>query len=253
MHIPIFAIGAMKKYFIISVLLIFLSCAFANAQKHGKPAPLRELEAAGGTAAPTQAQNGSQPFMHYTVDAAGDTVYLDVIQPAWVFPKGSKINRIEWRRYCKLVYNFNKVYPYALLGKRLVTEVDTNIEQQHMKRGQKDRYINQMQWQLLHDFEGAIRHMTISQGQLLVRLVDREIGKTSYNIVKDYKSGIAAGFWQGIAKLFGQNLKNHYDPDGEDKQTEELVRAWERGEFDELYFSVFFEWPKKTELPSEYR
>ena len=116
-----------------------------------------------------------------------------------------------------------------------------------------DRYINQMQWQLLHDFEGAIRHMTISQGQLLVRLGDREIGKTSYNIVKDYKSGIAAGFWQGIAKLFGQNLKNHYDPDGVDKQTEELVRAWERGEFEELYFSVFFEWPKKTELPSEYR
>lgn len=220
----------MKKLLLISGILLCLSCTLTHAQDPVK----------------------SKPFMYYTVDEAGDTIYLDTIPPAWVFPKGSRVNRAEWRKYAKLVYNFNKVYPYALLGKKLVDQVDTNIDEQHMKRGQKDRYINQMQWQLLHDFEGAIRHMTISQGQLLVRLVDREIGKTSYNIVKDYKSGIAAGFWQGIAKLFGQNLKNHYDPDGVDKQTEELVRLWERGEFDAFYFSIFFEWPKKTVIPSQY-
>lgn len=193
-----------------------------------------------------------RPYMHYMIED-GDTVYVDVITPAWIFPKGSKIDRTEWRKYCKLVYNFNKVYPYALLGKRLLLEVDTTIDEQNLKRGKKDRYINKMQWQLLRDFESDIRHMTISQGQLLVRLVDRELGRTSYDIVKVYKSGAAAGFWQGIAKLFGQNLKNHYDPDGVDKQTEELVRKWERGEFEDLYFSIFWEMPKKTELPSKYR
>ena len=95
--------------------------------------------------------------------------------------------------------------------------------------------------------------MTISQGQLLCRLVDRDIGKSSYDIVKDYKSGVAAGFWQGVAKLFKQNLKSKYDPNGEDRMTEYLIEKWEQGQFEALYYSVFLEWPKRTEIPSKYR
>lgn len=192
-------------------------------------------------------------YMYYYLDEAGDTVYMDVIPPAWVFPKGSRVDKVQWRRYCKLVYNFNKVYPYALLGKELVRETDEYIAKNGLNRLQKDRYILSIQKDLLENFESVVRHMTISQGQLLVRLVDREIGKSSFSIVKDYKSGLAAGFWQGVAKLFGQNLKNRYDPNGEDKETEELVRKWERGEFDDLYFSLFWEPPKKTVLPEKYR
>ena len=71
--------------------------------------------------------------------------------------------------------------------------------------------------------------MTISQGRLLIKLVDREIGKSSYSIIKDYKSGVSAGFWQGVAKIFGQNLKSSYDPNGEDRMTEYLVEKWQRG------------------------
>ena len=205
---------------------------------------------------PGQAQNRKRTmppsYMYYMVQD-GDTVFLDTIQPAWIFPKGSRVNRADWRKYCKLVYNFNKVYPYALLGKKLAEEVDLNIEMENMKRRKREKYINDVQWQLLHDFEDAVRHMTISQGQLLVRLVDREMGKTPYAIVKDYKSKAAAGFWQGVARLFDQDLKTRYDPEGADRQTEQLVRLWERGEFDTFYFSIFFEWPKKTEIPSQYQ
>ena len=203
--------------------------------------------------AASQRRKDDHPLYMYYMVEDGDTVYLDTIQPAWIFPKGSKVNNAEWRKYCKLVYNFNKVYPYALLGKKLSEEVDLTIAEQHLKRRKRDKYINDVQWQLLHDFEDAVRHMTISQGQLLVRLVDRELGKTPYAVVQDYKSKAAAGFWQGIAKLFGQNLKNRYDPEGEDKQTEFLVQLWERGEFDIYYFSIFFDWPKKTEIPSQYQ
>ena len=56
-----------------------------------------------------------------------------------------------------------------------------------------------------------------------------------------------------VAKLFDQDLKNRYDPEGKDKQTERLVQLWEKGEFDLFYYSIFFEWPKKTEIPSEYQ
>jgi len=193
-----------------------------------------------------------QAYMQYRV-MDGDTVYFDQISPAWVFPKGSRVDRTSWKKYCKLVYNFNQVYPYALLGKDIVWEADTYIEQHHLNRIQKEKYISLWQDQLLSDFEDVVRHMTISQGQLLVRLVDREVGKTSFKIVKDYTNGVAAGFWQGVARIFGQNLKRSYDPTGADRQTEELVRKWEEGSFDELYFSLFWEYPPKISIPSKYR
>jgi len=191
-------------------------------------------------------------IMEYIIDEKGDTILIDSVPPAWVFPKGVKKGR-NWRRYTRLVYNFNKIYPYAPLVAEVIARTDSTIEAQGMDKAQRRAYINVMQKEILHDFAPVVRHMTTSQGKLLMRLVDREIGKTSYQIVKDYKNGLAAGFWQGIAKLFGQNLKDAYDPDGIDKPTEELVKKWESGQWDEFYYSIFFELPPRTKLPSKYR
>lgn len=200
------------------------------------------------------AQNKGQKgvFMEYHVEK-GDTLYYDYLPPVWVFPKGTRRQERDWRKYYKLVYNFNKVYPYALMGKRMIEEVDSHIKAENLKGARESEYINEWQRQLLREFEPVIRKMTVSQGQLLCRLVDREIGKTSFKIVKDYKNGVSAAFWQGIARLFGQNLKAPYDPKGKDAQTEELVKKWEAGEFDRLYYSIFMEWPTPTEIPSKYK
>ena len=86
-----------------------------------------------------------------------------------------------------------------------------------------------------------------------MKLIDREVGKSSFLIIKDYKNGMAAGFWQGIAKLFGTDLKKPYDPDGEDRAIEELVQLWDAGEFEGLYFSLFWKFPPEIEIPSKYR
>lgn len=202
--------------------------------------------------APAQNKGQKGVFMEYYVEN-GDTVYVDYVPPVWIFPKGTRRQERDWRKYYRLVYNFNKVYPYALMGKRLVEQVDSYVEKEKLSGAKEDQYINQWQRQLLKEFEPVIRKMTVSQGQLLCRLIDREIGKTSFKIVKDYKSGFSAAFWQGIARLFGQNLKTPYDPEGKDVQTEELVQKWEAGEFDRLYYSIFMEWPTPTEIPSKYR
>ena len=191
--------------------------------------------------------------MYFELDEKGDTVFMETLDPVWIFPKGRRMRDGDWRKYYKLVYNFNKVYPYAKLGSELITTVDAELEFKNMNRIQKEKYLASVQKQLLKDFEKSIRGMSISQGQLLVRLIDREIGKTSYSIIKDYRSGIAAGFWQGVAKLFKQDLKNRYDPSGEDKNTEQLVQIWEEGQFDNLYYSIFLEWPEHKDLPSKYR
>ena len=200
------------------------------------------------------AQNKGQKgyYLAYFIED-GDTVFYDECPPVWVFPKGTRRDRKDWRNYYKLVYNFNKVYPYATMVADVLNHVDSTIDASHMKKAQEDKYTSEWQRQILKDFEPVIRKMTVSQGKLLMRLVDRETSRTSYKIVKQYRSGFSAAFWQGVARLFGQNLKSSYDPKGQDARTEELVKAWEKGEFDRLYYSVFMEWPTPTEIPSKYR
>ena len=155
-----------------------------------------------------------------------------------------------YRQYYKLVYHFSKVYPYALMAARLEHEVDSTIKARHLSGAAERAYISARQKELLKAFEPHLRRMTTSQGRLLVRLCDREIGRNAYSIIKDYKNGFVAGFWQGVARIFGQNLKSRYDPKGQDKVTEELVQKWQKGEFDALYYSIFYEYPAKPNLPN---
>ncbi len=199
---------------------------------------------------PQTGGNGRSGYMGYRVER-GDTSYYDSIDPAWIFPRGYKGTRRDLKKYYRLVYNFNKVYPYALLACDMERQADRHISENSLRRRGKEKYVNRLQEELMDAYEKPLRSMTISQGKLLIKLVDREIGKSPYFVIKSYKSGISAGFWQGVAKVFGQDLKSHYDPKGEDKMTEYLVEKWQRGEFDALYYSIFWEMPKHPDIVSK--
>ena len=182
----------------------------------------------------------------------GDTVYMDVIDPVWVFPKGRKAKGYDWRKDYKLVYNFNKVYPYALAGRKMMIQVDSTISADVTKASQRNAYTHDVMMELFRLFEKDIRNMTVSQGMLLMRLVDRDCGMPPYEIVRTYRSGFTANFWQMVAKLFGADLKKRYEPTGMDKKTEQLVRIWDSGAWEGFYYSIYFEYPKKTVIPREY-
>lgn len=182
----------------------------------------------------------------------GDTIYIDNIRPSKVYSRLPRQKGKEWRKYYRLVHNFSKAYPYALVARKLVQEADSTIVADKLKRVKRDQYVNKVQKELFDVFEGQMRKMTVSQGALLMKLIDREVGKSSYNIIKDYKNGMAAGFWQGIAKIFGTDLKKPYDPEGEDKLTEELVGIWEAGDFQAFYFSIFWKDPPVMPIPERY-
>lgn len=203
-----------------------------------------------GDVPPQHDGKGRSGYLGYRIEH-GDTAYYDSIDPAWIFPKGYRGRKGDLKKYYRLVYNFNKVYPYAFLAKDMSAQVDSHIAKNSLRRRKREKYISQMQKELFKAYEKPLKNMTISQGRLLIKLVDREIGKSSYSIIKDYKSGISAGFWQGIAKIFGNDLKSRYDPKGEDKVTEYLVEKWQRGEFDALYYSIFWEMPKHPEVSSK--
>ena len=175
-----------------------------------------------GDVPPQHDGKGRSGYLGYRIEH-GDTAYYDSIDPAWIFPKGYRGRKGDLKKYYRLVYNFNKVYPYALLAKDMSAQVDSHIAKNSLRRRKREKYISQMQKELFKAYEKPLKNMTISQGRLLIKLVDREIRKSSYSIIKDYKSGISAGFWQGIAKIFGNDLKSRYDPKGEDKVAEYLV------------------------------
>ena len=182
----------------------------------------------------------------------GDTMFFDKISPVWIFGRGIKGNDKQWRKYYKLVYRFARVYPYAEASGGLRRIVDSTIAANNYTRFQREQYINKVQKDLFKDFEGALRHMTITQGALLLKLIDRETGMPPYAVIKEYKSGAAAGFWQAVAKLFENDLKSEYDPEGEDRDIEELVQIWKAGAFKNLYWSVFWEDPPEIEVPEKY-
>ena len=197
-----------------------------------------------------QTQQNSRP-MEYIVEG-NDTIYIDTIKASKVYSQLPKQKGKEWRKYYRLVHNFSKAYPYALVAKKMVTEADSTIAARKLKGTKREKYISQVQNELFEVFEGQMKKMTVSQGALIMKLVDREVGKSSYDIIKGYKSGIAAGFWQGIAKIFGSDLKKPYDPKGEDARIEELVKIWEAGDFEAFYFSIFWKEPPVMPIPEKY-
>lgn len=236
---------------LVCIFLLISGSIDCRAQRRNRQK--EEKAAIAANAAPTVDSTGKQlVYLHYKV-IEGDTVFVETLRPSRCYSRLPRQKGKEWRKYYRLVHNFAKTYPYALASKKILLSVDSTMIADGLKRGKKDKYINQVQKELFKVFEEPLRSMTVSQGALLMKLIDREIGKTSFKIIKDYKNGIAAGFWQGIAKLFGSDMKKPYDPDGDDKQTEELVKLWEEGEFDLLYFAIFMKEPPYANIPEKYR
>ena len=235
----------MKYRGIILLLLLAAAALPAHAQSGTAQSALREAR-----------RQARRPVtgtpMYFELDERGDTVFMETLDPVWIFPKGRRMRDGDWRRYYKLVYNFNKVYPYALVGRKMMAQVDSTIAADVSKRSQRTRYINDVEKELFRLFEQDIRHMTISQGLVLMRLVDRECGMSAYSIIKTYESGFAANFWQLVARLFSQNLKTRYDPaKGEDAKIEELCKIWDSGQWDAFYYSIFMERPTKVVIQRE--
>lgn len=222
----------MKKIALILLVILTAMPAFAQRDR-----------------APKAKKVKGYPMFYEVVE--GDTVYMDVLDPVWCFPRGKRLKDGDWRKEYKLVYNFNKVYPYALVGRKMMAQVDSTIAADVSKKNQRNAYTRDVQFELFRIFEKDIRNMTITQGMVLMRLVDRECGMSCFEIIKQYRSGFAANFWQMVARLFGTNLKKKYDPNGQDKKIEALVKIWESGGWDAFYYSIFYDYPKKTKIKSE--
>jgi hypothetical protein len=139
------------------------------------------------------------------------------------FPRKS-----DFRKYERLIYNLKKVYPYAVIVRKRLSRVDADMQNIDNEDGRKE-YLKKVEKDVFAEYEGAVRDMTITQGRLLIKLIDRETQNTSYTLIKDYRGKVAAAFWQGIARIFGTNLKEEYDPYGEDALIESIILEIDSG------------------------
>lgn len=143
-------------------------------------------------------------------------------------PTKESSRRSEFRKYERLVYNLKKVYPYALIVREKLGEVNSELTKIPSEKDRKD-YLRTVEKDVFREYEDDIRKMTITQGRLLIKLIDRETMFTSYDLIRDYRGGLSAAFWQGIARIFGTNLKDKYDPYGQDALIEVLLWEIETG------------------------
>jgi len=158
----------------------------------------------------------------------GDTIPHRTIEEVIVYPRPKFNNRRQMRRYSRLIINIKKVYPYAKLAREKLLAMDQHIATLTSER-EKREYINKMEDELFSEFEDDLKKLTISQGRLLIKLIDRETGDTTYKWLKELKGSVSAFFWQAIARIFGSNLKWEFDAPGEDRLIDDIILMIDAG------------------------
>lgn len=153
----------------------------------------------------------------------GDSIQNIEILPVYVFRRPADL-----RQYQRMVTAVKKVYPIAKYARRRMAEMEEILLTLPTRKAQR-AYTKQIEKQIKEEYTPVLKKMTRSQGKILLKLIDRETEYTSYEIVREFRGGFVAGFWQGVAKIFGANLKTEYDREGEDKILEQIVLLYEAG------------------------
>lgn len=158
-----------------------------------------------------------------------DTFYLARMQDVYVYPKMVFKNKKQERFYWRTVRDVKKTLPFA---KELTREMQVADQQLALLPDDKARrkWWRQYEKYLFKKYETSFRGMTASQGQMLMKLMDRESDRTSYEIIKHYQGKASANFWQFVAKLFKNDLKEEYDADDKDRIVERVINLVEAGQ-----------------------
>jgi len=163
-----------------------------------------------------------------SVNEKGDSLNVLTLNDIYVYPPQTFKNTDEEQKYLKLVRDVKKTLPYAKLVYNTLIETYEYIQtmpaekdrEEHLKRMEKDLYA---------EYVPVLKKMTLSQGKLLIKLIDRECNQSSYDLIKAFLGPFRAGFWNVFAGLFGASLKTTWDPEGKDAAIERVVELVEMG------------------------
>lgn len=159
----------------------------------------------------------------------GDTIpvfdaYVVEVSTNFIFK-----TRRQYEKWTSTKKNVKVCYPYAILAAAKLKEYDNTlvkIQDEKLKKA----FLKACEKDLRKEFEDELKNLDVDQGRVLMKLIDRESGKTTYQIVKEMRGTFQAVMWQTLASLFGNSMKTQYDPKNEDYFIERAVKLLEAGQ-----------------------
>ena len=153
----------------------------------------------------------------------GDSIAVIHLNPVRKYAR-----KPDMRRYARLVRAVKRVYPIAEEAKVLMKTMESELLALSNKKQQK-LYIKGIEKRLIREYTPVLKKMTIYDGRVLLKLIDRQTDDTAFEIIKEFRGGFEAGLWQALAKIFGNNLKTDYDPETDDFLLEYIVVLYKKG------------------------
>ena len=159
----------------------------------------------------------------------GDTLYMAWLHDVWVYPPLKFKNKKQERFYWKTVRDVKKCLPYAKMITADMAYADAELAKLPDDKSRR-KWWKSYEKYLFKKYESDFRGMYASQGMMLMKLMDRETDRTNYELIKQYKGKASANWWQFVAKLFKNDLKEEYDAKDKDKIVERVINLVEAGQ-----------------------
>ena len=208
--------------YIIFILFLSLGSEMASAQVIPDIDNVPDDEMPPATNMEIKVMN-SRVFFH------GDSIPAIIFPTFYKYPPMTFKNDKERARYNRLVANVKRLLPLAKLAKYTVIETYDYLQTLPTKK-EKAEHIKLVEDGLKKQYAPTLKRLSRSQGRLLVKLIDRECGQTGYNIAQAFIGSFKANIYQAMAFCFGNSLTKRYDPEGDDRYTERVVRLVESGQ-----------------------
>ena len=158
-----------------------------------------------------------------------DTVFLATLPNISVFSRQQNVTKRQEQFYWRTVRDVKKALPLAKTVGKEIAETNRILYQLPDDKARKE-YLKEYEKRLFEEYEPILRKMTVSQGLMLIKLIDRECQQNSYDLIRIYRGGFSAFFWQGVARLFKADLKAEYDPEDKDRVIEQIIELVEAGQ-----------------------
>lgn len=158
------------------------------------------------------------PYVVY----GGDTMTYAQLDMVFVYGELSDAQRKAKQKWTRLRNAVYVTYPYAKKASYIINDVNRNLSSIKDPLARK-KYLSSREKELKKEFTAPLTALSVYQGKVLMKLINRETSNSCYNLVKEYRGGFSARFWQTIAWVFGSSLKQDYDPKGEDADMELIV------------------------------
>lgn len=161
--------------------------------------------------------------IRWGVDNRGDSTLYVTLPEVRIYNHARDL-----KNYQRMVRAVKKVYPLAIEAAKRMENLDEELAKYERRKDRK-AYTQAIEDALKEEITPVLWKMTRYEGKILLKLIDRETNHTVFGIIKDFRSGFTAGFYQTMAKLFGNDLKLEYDPEGEDEMLEHIVKYYKAG------------------------